>query len=127
MKKIIARKTVGKMEMVQYEGEPAHRWHRTEPVKASIRAVNKKARALVKSDLKSMGYLPADKTLINIGQEIREARESAGLSLGGLAEQSGLEKASISRLESGKNPNPSLRTLSRLAKALNRSLEVRLH
>jgi len=126
MKKIIARKTVGKLEMVQYEGEPAHRWHRAEPVKASTRITNKKVRALIKSDLESMGYLPADNTLIAIGQEIREARESAGLSLGSLAEQSGLEKASISRLESGKNPNPSLRTLSRLAKALKRSLEIRL-
>ena len=127
MKKIIARKTVGKIAMVRYEGEPAHRWHRAEPVKASTRLANRKMRALVKGDLETMGYLPADNTLLAIGQELREARESAGLSLGTLAAQSGLEKASISRLESGKNPNPSLRTLSRLARALKRSLEVRLH
>ena len=74
-----------------------------------------------------MGYLPATNTLAAIGEEIRQARKSAGLSIGRLAQQSGLEKASISRLESGKNPNPSLRTLSRLAQALNRELEIRLH
>lgn len=127
MKKIIARKTIGKIEMVQYEGEPAHRWHRLTAMTAAVKRANNKIRAMVKQDLQAMGYLPATNTLAAIGEEIRQARKSAGLSIGRLAQQSGLEKASISRLESGKNPNPSLRTLSRLAKALNRELEIRLH
>lgn len=127
MKKIVARKKVGKIELVQYHGDPPHRWYRITPVTPTQKRVNKRVSQQVKKDLEEMGYHPRASSLVAIGQEIRQAREAQGLSLGNLAQQSGLEKASISRIESGKNPNPSLRTLSRLAKALNKSLEVRFH
>lgn len=52
-----------------------------------------------------------------------EAREHDGLTQKQLAERSGITQADISRLENG-NANPSIRTLKKLAAALNRKLKI---
>ena len=56
-------------------------------------------------------------------QEIIEARKELGLTQKQLAERSGITQADISRLENG-NANPSIRTLKKLAAALNRKLKI---
>ena len=69
-------------------------------------------------------YPPAD-----IDQDLRRAltairieRESQGLSLTDLAERTGIDRATISKLENGKIPNPTVATLRTIATALGKRL-----
>ena len=55
---------------------------------------------------------------------LKRERVARGVSLKDLAERSGIALATLSRLEGGKNPNPTFETLSRIATALG--LELRL-
>lgn len=123
-RKIVARRTSGGVEAVRYEGDPPHRWHRVTPLTAAERAGRQKVADQFEAELREQGLLPADAALSDLGGHIRTARQAAGLSLGALASRSGVEKAALSRLESGKNPNPSLRTLSKVAAALGAELQV---
>jgi ribosome-binding protein aMBF1 (putative translation factor) len=51
--------------------------------------------------------------------QMREAREAAGLSLADVAERTGMDKGSVSRLETG-HGNPTVETLARYAAALGK-------
>jgi ribosome-binding protein aMBF1 (putative translation factor) len=53
---------------------------------------------------------------------LRAERERQGLSLADLAERTGIDKAMLSRLETGKIPNPTLSTLRAYARALGKRL-----
>jgi DNA-binding XRE family transcriptional regulator len=53
---------------------------------------------------------------------LRQHREQAGLSLGDVADRSGIDKASLSRLENGWYPNPTVQTLTRYARAIGKRL-----
>ena len=55
-------------------------------------------------------------------QALRRERERAGLSLADVALRSGLDRAVISRLETGKQDNPTAATLLRYAAALGKRL-----
>ena len=55
-------------------------------------------------------------------RSLRQARESAGLSLDEVASRSGIDKAQLSRLENGKVPDPRPSTLSRYARAIGKRL-----
>jgi ribosome-binding protein aMBF1 (putative translation factor) len=55
-------------------------------------------------------------------QSLRQARESAGLSLDEVASRSGIDKAQLSRLENGKVHDPRPSTLSRYALAIGKRL-----
>lgn len=52
-------------------------------------------------------------------QNLRATREAAGLSLSDVAETSGMDKAALSRLETGQS-NPTVDTLGRYAQALGK-------
>lgn len=54
--------------------------------------------------------------------ELRRAREQKGLSLTDVAERSGIDRAALSRLESGRNTNPTVETLGRYAAAIGKRL-----
>jgi DNA-binding XRE family transcriptional regulator len=54
--------------------------------------------------------------------QLRKAREEAGLSLADVAERTGIDKAALSRLETGKQPNPTVETLMRYATAVGKQL-----
>ena len=56
-------------------------------------------------------------------RELVDARVERGMTLGQLAEATGICASNISRIESG-NANPTLRTLQRLADGLGKRLEV---
>jgi len=55
---------------------------------------------------------------------LRAAREAAGLSLADLAKRTGMDKAFLSRLETGKQGNPTIDTLARYAHALGKRVEL---
>jgi DNA-binding XRE family transcriptional regulator len=53
---------------------------------------------------------------------LKGERERQGLSLDEIARRTGMDRMAISRLENGKNPNPTISTLVRYVNALGRSL-----
>jgi ribosome-binding protein aMBF1 (putative translation factor) len=68
-------------------------------------------------------YPPAgDPGLIAALAGLRREREHLGLSLTDLAERTGMDRATISKLETGKIPNPTIGTLRTYARALGRRL-----
>ncbi len=68
-------------------------------------------------------YPPAsDPGLIEALAGLRLERERQGLSLSDVAERTGIDRATISRLETGKLPNPTIGTLRTYARALGRRL-----
>ena len=58
--------------------------------------------------------------------DLRKAREKAGLSLTDLEKRTGIDKATLSRLETGKQTNPTIETLSRYAAAVGKQLVMTL-
>ena len=63
-----------------------------------------------------------DRELIEALAALRSERERQGLSLTDMAERTGIDRATISKLETGKIPNPTISTLRTYAKALGRKL-----
>ncbi len=59
-------------------------------------------------------------------RQLKEERAKAGLSLTALAERTGMDKAFLSRLENGRQTNPTLETLDRYARALGKELVLSL-
>jgi len=57
-----------------------------------------------------------------VGQRLTELRELSGKSLSALAEEGGIAKSYLLKLERGEVDNPGLATLGAIAKALNRTL-----
>lgn len=53
-------------------------------------------------------------------QALKQERERCGLSIGDVAERSGLDRAVVSRLENGKQDNPTVATLMRYAAAVGK-------
>ncbi len=68
--------------------------------------------------IKSGAYF-AVKVLI---QQLKEARRAAGLTLAVVARRTGMDEATLSRLENGRQPNPTVDTLWRYAAAVGRRL-----
>jgi DNA-binding XRE family transcriptional regulator len=54
--------------------------------------------------------------------ELRKVREEAGLTLAAVARCTGMDQATLSRLENGRQANPTVDTLSRYAHAVGRQL-----
>ena len=55
---------------------------------------------------------------------LKAERVKLGMSLGQLAELTGIDKANLSRMENNINANPTLETLVRIARALGGTIEV---
>src|SRR5207244_3222349 len=53
-------------------------------------------------------------------QALKQTRNRRGLSIGDVAERSGLDRAVVSRLENGKQDNPTVATLMRYAAAVGK-------
>jgi transcriptional regulator with XRE-family HTH domain len=53
-------------------------------------------------------------------QALKREREQHGLSIGDVAQRSGLDRAVVSRLENGKQDNPTVATLMRYAAAIGK-------
>ncbi len=54
--------------------------------------------------------------------ELKQARQAAGLTLAAVAKLTGMDQATLSRLENGRQPNPTIDTLWRYAHAVGRQL-----
>lgn len=67
----------------------------------------------------------ATRLAITVGEQIRDAREAAGLTQRGLAARMGTSQAAVARLEAG-GVGATLTTLQRVAAALGLRLEVEL-
>ena len=59
-------------------------------------------------------------------QQLKAAREACGLSLADLTQLTGMDRSALSKLETGRRPNPTLETLSRYAAAVGKRLVVKL-
>ena len=55
-------------------------------------------------------------------ESLKRERERMGLSLTDVAERSGIDRATLSKLENGRQVNPTLGTLNRYAAALGKRL-----
>ena len=53
---------------------------------------------------------------------VKKAREAAGLTLAAVSKLTGMDQATLSRLENGRQPNPTVDTLWRYARAVGRQL-----
>ena len=60
---------------------------------------------------------------LSIMQAVIDERKESGLTQQQLAERTGISQADISKLENG-NANPSLKTLQRLASAMDKKLKI---
>lgn len=56
--------------------------------------------------------------LSTIGKKIRQRRKEVGLSQDKLSKLAGVAYNTIVKIESGENPNPTIETLNKIAKAL---------
>src|SRR5207237_3927218 len=65
------------------------------------------------------GAFFAVKTLIH---DLKNARQAAGLTLATVSKRTGMDQATLSRLENGRQPNPTVDTLWRYARAVGRRL-----
>lgn len=54
--------------------------------------------------------------------ELKKARVAAGLTLAAVSKLTGMDQATLSRLENGRQPNPTVDTLWRYANAVGRQL-----
>lgn len=72
------------------------------------------------------GAAAAGVSLAEIGTSLRAAREEYGLSLGELADATGMSRGRLSRLENRVTPNPTIETLARIATALGLRIVVHL-
>src|SRR5258707_13471092 len=54
--------------------------------------------------------------------ELKKVRQAAGLTLAAVSKQTGMDQATLSRLENGRQPNPTVDTLWRYARAVGRQL-----
>lgn len=79
---------------------------------------NLEASGAYEGPIKSGAYF-AVKVLIH---ELKQAREAAGLTLAAVANLTGMDQATLSRLENGHRPNPTIDTLWRYARAVGRQL-----
>lgn len=59
-------------------------------------------------------------------RELKQARESAGLSLGDVQDRTGMDRSAIAKLENGARANPTLETLVRYAEAVGKRLVVQV-
>jgi DNA-binding XRE family transcriptional regulator len=64
--------------------------------------------------------------LSDITQQFRIAREAAGMSLADVAEKAAMTRQAVLAIESGKNSNPKIDTLNRVAEAVGMKLNLSL-
>jgi DNA-binding Xre family transcriptional regulator len=87
------------------------------------RAEEERVRELVREEFPpAKVHAAEDDALVSALAELRRERERQGLSLTDLSERTGIDRATISKLETGKVPNPTLETLTRYARALGKRL-----
>ena len=64
--------------------------------------------------------------LTDLAKQLKAAREERGLSLSDMTELTGMDRSSLSKLETGQRSNPTVDTLVRYAQAVGKRLVVSL-
>ena len=64
--------------------------------------------------------------LADLAKQLKAAREERGLSLSDMTELTGMDRSSLSKLETGQRSNPTVDTLVRYAQAVGKRLVVSL-
>lgn len=64
--------------------------------------------------------------ILELAAELKKLRGKKRLSLADVAKRSGIDKAAISRIESGKNTNPTIGTLETIARSIGAQLRFEL-
>jgi transcriptional regulator with XRE-family HTH domain len=64
--------------------------------------------------------------MLELASALQSARKSRGLSLAAVARRCGIDKAALSRIENGRNINPTIGTLETIARAIGARLDFRL-
>jgi transcriptional regulator with XRE-family HTH domain len=59
--------------------------------------------------------------LVDLAQQLKAAREERGLSLSDMTELTGMDRSSLSKLETGQRAYPTVETLARYARRWGRS------
>jgi DNA-binding XRE family transcriptional regulator len=59
-------------------------------------------------------------------KQLKSAREERGMSLSEMTQLTGMDRSALSKLETGKRPNPTVETLVRYAEAVSKHLVVSL-
>jgi DNA-binding Xre family transcriptional regulator len=69
-------------------------------------------------------FVPLGELLLlhRLTAELRRERERQGVTLAELSDQSGIDQAALSRLETGRHGNPTVDTLYRIAAALGKEI-----
>lgn len=62
----------------------------------------------------------------DIFSQLKAAREAQGMSLADVGERAGMDRSAVFKLETGKQPNPTVDTLSRVAQAVGKKLNIEL-
>jgi ribosome-binding protein aMBF1 (putative translation factor) len=62
--------------------------------------------------------------LAEVVKQLKAAREQQGLSLADLTKATGMDPSALSKLETGRRPNPTVETLVRYARAVGKRLVV---
>ena len=120
----------------QLDGLPPEKRAEAEAILARARTPESRARELaqrdaLRSELRDTGRVAVTPAEDVVGldvllESLRREREAGGLSLADLAERTGMDKAALSRLENGRQRNPTLHTLTRYARAVGKSLRLSL-
>ena len=64
--------------------------------------------------------------MLELAAELKRTRQARRLSLADVAKRSGIDKAALSRIESGQNANPTIGTLQTIARAFGVRLRFEL-
>jgi len=67
--------------------------------------------------------MPSKNPISKIGKNIKRIRQTKGISQDRLSKRADLALNTIVNIESGKNPNPTIETLKKIADALEVSIE----
>lgn len=97
----------------------------------AIREEFQQARPSLKSLTASGAYTPPIKqgeylVLMQLAARMKAAREQQRLSLTEVASRSGIDKAALSRLENGLADNPTVSTLTKVARSLGKRIRIEL-
>ncbi|MBY0525699.1 MAG: helix-turn-helix transcriptional regulator [Gemmataceae bacterium] len=110
------------------------RMERTPEEKAAHNAIHERSRSKPTiEELRASGELSGESVPMGVYlaiQEllfaIRQEREKAGITLTDVARKAGVDNATVSRLENGKQPNPTMATLLRYALATGKEIRWQL-
>ncbi len=116
-KRRVARDNMRSPDKIARERKIRDDFQRTRPSLQSLTASGEYSAPIKQGD-----YL----LLMQLAARMKHAREQQRLSLTEVASRSGIDKAALSRLENGLAENPTIATLSKVARSLGKRIRIEL-